>query len=331
MLQRWTSLVQSAKYQVYKSSTHDPFLNLAIEHYLLQKSPPTSTILFLYINRPCVVIGRNQNPWLETNLGLLQKSHTLSASERSPHKLHDVKLVRRRSGGGAVFHDGGNVNYSVICPPESFTRDKHAEMVTKAIRTFNDRARVNSRHDIVLDTGPPLPSSGRPLESDMHMTKYSQPDQSLKISGSAYKLIRDRSLHHGTCLVASPNLSAISQHLRSPARLFMKAKGVESVPSPIGNAATFEGQNLIHGKPVQIETHTESFQDRVMEAFADMYGLHGRDVRKLVSVNSADRSIRSEDDLATGLIGDEASDVEEIAEGINELKVCLLLLVLASH
>ncbi|PNH32867.1 hypothetical protein BJF96_g3933 [Verticillium dahliae] len=63
--------VATARTQVYISRSSDPFLNLSIEHHLLQTTPSESTVLFLYTNRPSVVIGRNQNPWLELNLPLL--------------------------------------------------------------------------------------------------------------------------------------------------------------------------------------------------------------------------------------------------------------------
>src|SRR5262245_31249272 len=61
----------SSQHQIYQSHSTDPFVNLSIENFLLENSPNNSSILFLYINRPCVVIGRNQNPWLEANLQLL--------------------------------------------------------------------------------------------------------------------------------------------------------------------------------------------------------------------------------------------------------------------
>lgn len=196
------------KSQVYISRSRNPYLNLSIEHYLLQKSPEDSTILFLYSNAPSVIIGRNQNPWNEVNLGILRNEPL------------GVRLVRRRSGGGTVFHDEGNVNYSVICPTPVFNRDKHAEMVVRALQKLGvQKARVNERHDIVVDK----------------KLKGEEEERPFKVSGSAYKLTRLRSLHHGTCLLSSPHLHAISRYLRSPAKPFIKARGVDSVSSPITN------------------------------------------------------------------------------------------------
>ncbi|KAM7206397.1 Biotin/lipoate A/B protein ligase [Naviculisporaceae sp. PSN 640] len=221
--------------QIYKSTSSDPYINLSIEHHLLQHSHPDSTVLFLYTNRPCVVIGRNQNPWLEINLNLLRRA----TSDESP--LPRVDIVRRRSGGGTVFHDPGNVNWSVICPPPQFDRDKHAEMVVRALRTLsiaNGTPRVNERHDIVLD--------------------IENPKSTYKISGSAYKLTRQRSLHHGTCLLSSPFLKSISGILRSPAAGYIKARGVESVRSPVRN----------------VGIGNDEFISAVVDQFRGMYGGH---------------------------------------------------------
>ena len=219
--------------QVYVSKSHDPLVNLSVEHRLLQITPPESTVLLLYVNAPCVVFGRNQNPWLQANLRRLAdiaKRPELVGWDDTP-----VKLVRRRSGGGTVFHDLGNVNFSVICPPAVFDRDKHAEMVVRALKSLGkQRTRVNVRHDIVMDVD----------------------DSVFKVSGSAYKLTRQRSLHHGTCLLASPNLSKISGLLRSPAEPFIKGRGVESVRSPVNNLGLQNGE----------------FIDAVVGEFADMYG-----------------------------------------------------------
>lgn len=199
--------------QSYVSTTHDPYLNLSIEHHLLTHSPPDSKILFLYRNTPSVVIGRNQNPWLEVNLNLLD----LPPRHKRQKELSDlpdigakVEVVRRRSGGGTVFHDLGNVNWTVICPAKEFTRDKHAEMVVRALRSRGvDRSRVNERHDIVLDQGS-AGIEGVPSD-DLHQRRYELDSlkgetgpESRKCSGSAYKLTRGRALHHGTALLNSP-------------------------------------------------------------------------------------------------------------------------------
>ncbi|KAL9035311.1 MAG: hypothetical protein Q9214_006642, partial [Letrouitia sp. 1 TL-2023] len=257
----------------YISRTHDPFINLSIEHYLLQKSHVDSTILFLYVNRPCIVIGRNQNPWLEVDHRMLKNVPAIVGSplfqNENPGTIREeVVLVRRRSGGGTVFHDFGNVNYSVICPNQNFNRDKHAEMVVRAIRKINRRARVNDRHDIVLDSGPLMPETDRPDPYDTHKTAYSPREGNTpprKVSGSAYKLTRQRSLHHGTCLLASPNISTVSGYLKSPAKPFLKARGVESVRSPIANV--LECNENIPDK-------VSAFELSIVDAFTDMYGLH---------------------------------------------------------
>ncbi|KAF6231158.1 hypothetical protein HO173_010658 [Letharia columbiana] len=326
-MQAWKALVQASKYQIYVSRSLDPFLNLSIEHYLLQQSPPSSTVLFLYVNRPCVVIGRNQNPWLEVDLNLLKQTrasgHTqhVDGKESNP-PWENVQLVRRRSGGGTVFHDEGNVNYSVICPTANFTRDKHAEMVTMAIREVNPRARVNERHDIVLDQGSVLEEMDWPDAADMHRTMFhpsSEKNPPLKVSGSAYKMTRQRSLHHGTCLLASGGLARISQYLRSPSRPFIRARGVESVRSPISN---------VHETPkASTPRFNNSFQMEVTKTFAELYGIgrpgHMCGFRELFNMNDGEILCDWNSEWVTGFVGskfDNIDEVQEIQEGIEELQ-----------
>lgn len=230
--ERIISQETSKRFHIFVSGATNPYFNLSLEHYLFEHSHSDSTVLLLYINDPCIVIGRNQNPWLEADLtSLAHSSFTPSGS---------VPIIRRRSGGGTVFHDHGNINYSVICSVQDFKRDKYAEMVASALRIFNARARVNERHDIVLDMGDKLEKELHPLPNDMHKTAYS-PISSLgkgplKVSGSAYKLSRTRALHHGTCLVASKNIGHISWLLNSSLKSYVTAQGVDSVRSPVGNA-----------------------------------------------------------------------------------------------
>ncbi|KAM5343174.1 hypothetical protein ACJ41O_014140 [Fusarium nematophilum] len=222
------------KFQIWTSTTRDPFINLSVEHYLLNATPDHSTILILYTNSPCVVIGRNQNPWTEVNLPRLAQIR--DDPESVGWTDGPVELVRRRSGGGAVFHDEGNINYCVICPAHKFDRNTHAYMITSAIRSLGlYGSRVTPRHDIWLD----VPGN-----------------ETYKISGSAYKITRTRALHHGTCLLQSPNLESISGLLRSPAEPFIQGFGVDSVRSPVRN----------------VGLEKEAFKEAVIKEFQSLYG-----------------------------------------------------------
>lgn len=277
--------------QSYISRSSDPYINLSIEHYLLQKSHPDSSILFLYVNRPSVIIGRNQNPWLEVNLGLLNAAQTSPNSpsriENEPPGLGDVDLVRRRSGGGTVFHDGGNVNWTVISPAATFTRDKHAEMVTRALRSCGvSRSRVNERHDIVLDQGTSDFTGAWGPDDDTHATPWqSSTIRPLKVSGSAYKLTRARALHHGTALLNSPNLHVIPSYLRSPAKPYIKGRSVDSVSSPVGN----------------ILLNNDEFIANVQREYRELYSGAGTAVE----------------------LGKECLEIEEVKKGHAELSVSL--------
>ena len=308
----------STRFQAYISYSDDPYVNLSIEHFLLQKSRPESTVLFLYVNKPCVVIGRNQNPWLEANLKLLRDSPTLPIGNKSALEKEgtQVLLVRRRSGGGTVFHDHGNVNYSVICPTADFTRDKHAEMVVRAIRDTTPRARVNERHDIVVDQGHLKVEGDRPDPNDIHQALYTSGNKPpLKVSGSAYKLTRQRSLHHGTCLLASPNLRVIPQYLRSPARPFMRARGVESVRSPIANIYT-------HSDP-DVADLIIKFQGKVAEAFFDMYGIGKECIHIDAGLGSSQQDLLH-DHRTVRYVDKKSTTIPEIYAAMTELKVVSL-------
>jgi lipoate---protein ligase len=261
---------------IFHLSSDNPYFNLSVEHYLLTQSHPDSHILLFYTNRPCVVIGRNQNPWLETDLKRLREGLPVEPIpvSKKPRELNlpdddreaelkesgrtHVNLVRRRSGGGTVFHDHGNLNFSVIVPNnKAFTRRVHAEMIAQALRplpgsgsayghhySYSD-VKVNDRNDIVM----------------LHKNDKSQ---WLKCSGSAFKLTRSRALHHGTLLISSPYIDRISDLLRSPGRDFISAKGVESVRSKVSNLT----QTPLGGRgPVLLE-----IVQAITAQFWEMYG-----------------------------------------------------------
>ncbi|KAI1825442.1 hypothetical protein F4861DRAFT_200007 [Xylaria intraflava] len=291
--------------QVYISRATDPYLNLSIEHFLLQKSHKDSVVLFLYTNRPCIVIGRNQNPWVEVNLGLVNQSGVLKQQRQGSRGSKsvgienedgnaattyleeveqggdDVLLVRRRSGGGTVFHDTGNVNYGVIYPRASFHRDKYAEMVARALRGLKKiphDVRVNGRHDIVLDIS--RTSGEQDTNGDV---------ETYKISGSAYKLTRTRALHHGTCLLSSPHLPFLSQLLTSPAAPYIRARGVESVRSPVRNVgiSNTEFENTVVGEFKTM--HEGARPDIKVEVLA------AADVEQIPEIQAGVAQLRSQD------------------------------------
>ncbi|TPX61527.1 hypothetical protein PhCBS80983_g01038 [Powellomyces hirtus] len=120
-------------------------------------------------------------------------------------KEEEVPLVRRRSGGGTVYHDIGNTNYTIIMPRDSFDRRTNAELVCRGMHQLDIPASVNERHDIVVD--------GK------------------KVSGSAYKLVNTRAYHHGTMLIDA-DLKALGRYLRPPPKNLV-GKGVESVRSTV--------------------------------------------------------------------------------------------------
>ncbi|KAL2808723.1 hypothetical protein BJX63DRAFT_21413 [Aspergillus granulosus] len=278
-------------HQIYQSVSNDPYVNLSIEHFLLEHAPAESAILFLYVNHPCVVIGRNQNPWLETNLRKLRNDRDRASNDTNDE---EAVLVRRRSGGGAVFHDAGNLNYSVICPRSSFTRNKHAEMMVRALhRVGAVNTSANDRHDIVM--------------SSMHG------DTPRKISGSAFKLTRFRALHHGTCLLDSPNIASLGSFLRSPAREYIKAKGVESVRSPVANVSS-----VMEDAPAPFSI--QAVIANVIEEFAKLYQTSPDAVCRAQRAHAVEPELYAGEDWVAGAVGDlEASQVAEIKKGVDEL------------
>ncbi|WWC85362.1 uncharacterized protein L201_000225 [Kwoniella dendrophila CBS 6074] len=236
------SIVLSAPV-TYISESHDPWFNLSYEDWLLRNTPHNQPVLFLYRNFPCVVIGRNQNPWKET----------------TPHKLREagIPLVRRRSGGGTVFHDMGNTNFSIILPRLLFTRSHGAEVVSKAIRERLGikECTVNERNDVIIKDG----------------------EKELKMS-SAYKIIQHRAYHHGTMLISS-SLSELGKSLKSSSPN-METKSILSHRSPV--------TTLNHYLPstTQKAIHHDDFVHAVTSEFSKIYANQSDKKMETREVNS---------------------------------------------
>ncbi|KAJ8087136.1 hypothetical protein PM082_005964 [Marasmius tenuissimus] len=131
----YSSLVRSLsssaipEHSIYISESTNPYFNLTFEDWLFRHKPAHQPLLLLYRDDPCVVIGRNQNPWKEVNFKALRS--------RS-----NVPFIRRRSGGGTVYHDLGNTNFSIHLPRTSFDRHATAQIVLRALDTLGDLLRT---------------------------------------------------------------------------------------------------------------------------------------------------------------------------------------------
>ncbi|KAF8076802.1 hypothetical protein FPV67DRAFT_433361 [Lyophyllum atratum] len=211
----------SAQHSIYISNSTNPYFNLTLEDWLFRHKAPEEPLLLVYRDEPCVIIGRNQNPWKEVNFEALR--------ERP-----GVPFIRRRSGGGTVYHDLGNTNFSIHLPRQEFNRQATAQVVLRAVRSLGINARVNDRNDICVGQD--------------------------KVSGSAYKIVNNRAYHHGTMLISS-RLDNLGDLLRTK-KDTMITKGVASVRSPVCNLQQFS-REITH----------ETFTAAVVDEFRKEYGI----------------------------------------------------------
>lgn len=176
--------------------TTDPAFNLAAEQYVFDCLPKDRSYFMLWQNENAVIIGKYQN--------------TLAEINRPYVEAHKIKVVRRLSGGGAVYHDLGNLNYTYITDAgelEMLNMRVFCEPIVRALAEFGVTAEINGRNDMTID--------GK------------------KFSGNAQYLRHGRVMHHGTLLYNS-DLSAVSKALQvDPEKI--RAKGIESVRSRVTN------------------------------------------------------------------------------------------------
>ena len=190
----------------FENRSLDPYFNQAFEEYIFENYPDDE-ILLLWRNGPAVVCGSYQNVFAEVNV-----PKAIDAG---------VAIVRRPSGGGTVYHDEGNLNYTYIrsCNPKEVTYGPFIEPMVKALNAIGIPAQMNRTCDIAID--------------------------GLKVSGSAQKIVKDRVLHHGTLLYRC-DLKALKA-IANGQRDSFESKGTKSVPWPVTNMA-----DHIAGEPMEM-------------------------------------------------------------------------------
>lgn len=197
-----------------------PYANLALENHLLESVADDTCILYLWQNQQTVVIGRNQNAWREC------RTTELAAD--------GGYLARRLSGGGAVFHDLGNLNFTFLLPTKDFDVSRQLEVILQAMGRLGLTAEKSGRNDATIE--------GR------------------KFSGNAFYDSRGRSYHHGTLLV-DVDLDALSRYLQvDPQKL--ASKGVASVKSRVVNLKSLLPQLTL-----------AQLKSALLEAFGEVYGV----------------------------------------------------------
>ena len=181
------------KFKFITHDNHDAYFNLASEEYLLKHTD--GFYFYIWINNPAVIVGTNQNAIEEVNLSFTN--------------ANDIKVVRRLTGGGTVYHDKGNLCYTVIAPFDC-EKDNYKAFTAPVIKYLNSlgvKAEFSGRNDITVD--------GR------------------KISGNAQTVYKNRIMHHGT-LLFDTDMSVLGKAL-NPSKLKIESKGIKSVRARVVN------------------------------------------------------------------------------------------------
>ncbi|PHM41343.1 lipoyltransferase and lipoate-protein ligase family protein [Xenorhabdus szentirmaii] len=179
------------------SDSHDPWFNLAVEECIFRQMPPNQRVLFLWRNASTVVVGRAQNPWKECNTRRME--------------MDGIKLARRSSGGGAVFHDLGNTCFTFMAGKPEYNKSVSTQIILDGLKKSGIQATASGRNDLVV----------------------SSPEGERKISGSAYRETKDRGFHHGTLLI-NADLNRLADYL-NPDPKKLQAKGITSVRARVTN------------------------------------------------------------------------------------------------
>ena len=182
---------------LYVSTSGDGWRNLAVDEYFLDTLDPDDMMLYFYVNKNAVIIGQGQNPWAECRLAEMDRD--------------GVQLVRRITGGGAVFHDEGNLNFSFIAGEGRYDLERQFGLILNAVRALGIPCEFSGRNDLLAD--------GR------------------KFSGNAFCKRGAIRQHHGTLLI-SADMTRLQNYLNVDPRK-LKPKGVKSVKSRVCNLNEF--------------------------------------------------------------------------------------------
>ena len=208
--------------QIVLGNQNNPFLNLAVESQLLDNYLKNTITLFLWRNRQTVVIGTNQNPYSECDVDTLLKE--------------GGHLARRRTGGGSVYHDLGNLNFSFIADKKIFDVNRQMTVIQKALLNYGLETEVSGRNDITY--------------------------QGRKFSGNAFAKTKYQGLHHGTILIKTDG-EKLQKYLKvKPEKLHKH--GVKSVASRVINlseVADITSENII---PYLIKAFEEVYDNKAI-------------------------------------------------------------------
>lgn len=219
---------------------NDPRVNLAIETYLLKEMPLDEPILLFYINEPSIIIGRNQNTIEEINKDYVEE--------------HGIHVVRRLSGGGAVYHDHGNLNFSFIMPDDGNSfRDfaKFTEPIIQALHELGVKgAELKGRNDLVIND--------------------------MKFSGNAMYSTSGRMFAHGTVMFDS-DINEVVNALKVR-KDKIESKGIKSIRSRVTNIKPFLPED-------KQEMTTEEFRDDIL---LKIFGVDSMDEVKTYELTEKD-------------------------------------------
>ena len=208
--------------KIILSKFYEGPVNLALEEYLLRNCDKNTVILYLWQNNKTIVIGRHQNPYKECDVKKME--------------AEGVNLVRRKSGGGAVYQDLGNLNFTFISGREHHDITRQYQVILKALESYGISGEISGRNDLTVD--------------------------GQKFSGNAFMNHKEVQCHHGTLLL-DVDLEALPKYL-TPSLLKIKARGVDSVRSRVVNLHSLN-ENIT----------TEDLSSKIMEAFKGEYSFTG--------------------------------------------------------